>query len=879
MILYHALGANLTEGIRRFETSFLAAESEYHLDDIDSLLDLLADPTLHEPRRLAWYHYFKIRRELLRYHLKEAKRLLDAEIEIDPEDIPMLQPRLRLLQGQIKVMRGEWIAGITILDQVVSDVQANGEAVLTATAEEWIARAYLGRAQSAGGWEEPTSHGIDGMSHRFWDFVLLPFYAIVWVYLGWRNERELWRPMRRYGANYSNWPIFWYYLQASRALNRAREIAPHSDTTRRFRLEIMQLGLSRYLLALRETADKCTRLLETLPVAAQYERAVVKHEFAQVLLRLHRTKTWSHHAGEGQPIENAGQLLEDIHSVYAAVGDNHSIAYVDLLLGDVCLTTTDPEAALDRWQAALRAFSNEVHPDIAGTAEALGRVYSILDGKYPQAIKDRARTLLQGIERQVFVVRLTNRLFRIIQSAGWVVPMLLVLAIAIPVNRFAALSSTEEMRDLAHTTFSLTGLAIGGAAIFAAAILSALLGLLGLVCSLRAETIRLDYFVVDQSALCRYDSTGVRQAMLCWEEITSYLRIERELWLTATKPWSFVFLRDVHGTGVHVPCTTAWFGHLQEQIERLVGHAPNQYRLPRFGLQFLGLAIVVSVTAAASIILTQGNLPRISVPVRAWSASFLTFAHWLILIAVVTKWIIHYVHVNCEVVPGPQLALAGGLSGIVLIVAGSMARPLVLMWGPVFVACGTLLLLAICNCYYGSCLLLSRRILVAVASATIVLIGFYLVLRSMLPILVNAQAFTYLGVAGNMDLSGPTQPEALSRSTCFERMGQAGQWMVAVDSTYSFGYMYIGYTAYYEGSYQASLDAFNRAIDHSGKTVPADFFYCRALAYHKLGLTAPAGADCEVFVSAQKTDKTTCELLFPEDSGLCGSRSWYLHPD
>lgn len=845
-VLYHALGANLSQGLGLFEAAFREAAADYRLEDIDALLNLLADPTLQDERRLAWHHYYTARKALLRWQPQEIEQALE-KIEVRREDAPALQPRLELLRGQVQVMRGEWSAGLGTLKQVVSAARSAGEATLLAEAEEWTARAFIGRAQSCGGWAVPRDHGVAAWFRRALTIISLPLYAPILIYLGVTGAREFWQPALRYGADYSNWPIFIYYLRAFRALTRASQVVPVSDPDRALRLKVMQADLLRRLPAAQAAAPAYQELLDELPAGdVDYQAALLKHGLAQVLLDLHQ-------------VERAQTLLDEARTAYAELNDARAVAHVDLLLGDTAIRTGSPESALALWGHSLDVF--EEQQDAVGLTEGLSRCYAVLESEVTTAIEDQVLALVRGVERQVFAVRLPNRLFDWIQMIGWAMPILVTLGLMIATALFIVQASRADMMQLAWGILSLRGVLVAGGVVLVAMIMNTLLGMVGLASTLWAEATRLDLIMLDKLALRRYDFAGRAQESMSWSAVETYLRVERGLWSRPTSTLSFDYLRDVEGQAMRLPGTTAWFEHLQREIEGHVGQSPQRYGLRWYGGTFIAF---MGLIFALSSILIEISIPGVSGATHAWLALLLPAGSFLGIAYVMGNWILHYIRVGYQVAPASRFVPVASLLGVFLFGLGVWGRRILFPTHPLVIFWGVVMLFGLTHCLRRTEGGPSwRRPLATAVEGTVLVVGLGFVLRALLPVLLVVQAFTYSEAVRSLDPS-QTGYEA-TRAEYFERIGQAGEWIVAVDPSFHQGYGYIGVTHYYQGDYKASVAAYTLDI-RSGRSMGV--LYCRALAYHALGDEASAARDLQQFLKYHTPGETPgCQSLFPETAG------------
>jgi hypothetical protein len=844
-VLYHALGANLGQGLDRFETAFREAEAGYCLDDIDALLDLLADPTLQDGRRLAWHRYYLARKALLRWQPREVEEAID-QVEIGREDTFRLQPRLQLLRAQVQVMRGDWAAGATTLRRVTKTIRPAGEAGLIAEAEEWNARALLGRAQSCGGWSSAQSRGLAIWFRRFLTLVLLFLYVPVLIGLWLTGARAFWRPVLRYGVDYSNWPILVYYLGAFRALGRASQAVSPSDSERGLRLKVMQADLLRRLRAPRAAASIYRDLLDALSAEdLDYRAALLKHGLAQALLDL-------------DEIEQGHELLEEARAVYAQVGDDRAAAYVDLLLGDVASRQGSVESALPLWGRSLDIFVKG--DDAAGLAEALNRCYAVLDDEASLDIKEQVLSMIRGVERLAFAARLPNRLFDLLQVIGWVAPILIALGLMAYAAWFILQAEPGDMEEMARTILSLRGALVVGGVVLSAMVLNALLGLLGLVSTLWTEATRLDFFVLDRFALRRYDYAGREQDCLPWSEICTYIRVERGLWSKPVSTLSFDYVRDAEGKSIRLPGTIAWFGHVQRQVEGRVAPPPRHYRLRWYG----GIVVpLVGLAYAVTFFLMSAAIPRVSVAVHAWLAMLLLGGAFVGALCVMGYWIWHYVRVGYEVVPLLRFVPVASITGLLLLVLGTWGRGILFTTTSLVVfAGGTILTILACSLRGSRGGPRWRRPLASVVTGVSLLIGTWLVLRALLPIVINVHAFTFALAA--RDLKPEQAGYEETREAYFASMGRAGEWMVGIDPTYPQGHAYIGYARYAEGDYETSLHHYNQTLRFDD---PIGILYCRALAYYGLEDEESAARDLALALEQlEPGDSPGCKLFFPKEA-------------
>jgi hypothetical protein len=457
---------------------------------------------------------------------------------------------------------------------------------------------------------------------------------------------------------------------------------------------------------------------------------------------------------------------------------------------------------------------------------------------------------------------------------GWTIPLMIIFGMAIILSDFVIRSSISEMINFAQTILSWRGLLILVGMLATASVINTLLGLIGLLVMLRKEAIRLDFIKTDDKALYCYDFVGRERLRFLWSDIRSYIQVERQIGSEMSAALSYDFIITADEKRLRLPSSTTWFNHLRSEILRLSGQTPKRLRIYWFGLQFVALAITMSVAAALTILLTQGTTIEIPIRLRAWLAAVVVTAAYVIQFSVTAIWLVHYFQVHSLVSPTKQFIPVIGILGLFLLAAGIFGKLLIFFWGPLFIFWGLLL-------WVGLVQILPapkqwrRRLPTRLFDGTLVLIGCCLVLRSMLPIVINGYAFTYFGAA--IKPSNPENPPAVfqeARAEYFYQMGQAGLWIQRIDPTYFIGYGLSGYADYSQSHYTASIENYTRAMDFGGDSFLPDYHYCRALAYSKRaepGDEIRAQQDCQTFYGRRGTDLTapSCALLFPKDTWMC----------
>ena len=849
-ILYHALGADPDEGLPGFDVAFREAESDFRLDDLDVLLRLISDPTLQDRRLQSWYQYYSARKSLILWELDRVEQILDRVDIPDPQDEARLQPRIDLLHGQVQLLRGFWQASRETIEKGIGRIRPLGEPTLLVDAYEAIAQAYVSQAHSSGDWQHPRA----GRFLRLWRGVLtvtlLPLYALVLIYLRLSDALPLWRPALRFGADYSNWPIFQYYLRAYQALAKARRMSDQVDEKRQFRLELMWAGLLRDLTAYRSaTVAYETLLTGWARQLNAYEKASIYHGLARTILEM-----------GSDDLEDPLEKLETARETYTALKDERAVAYVDLLLGDIDLANGVTESALEKWEASVQTFCRQ--KDLIGLAEGLGRCYAVLEEDFPEAVKGGATRITRAVGRQVFTVRMPNRLFRVIQVLGWMMPLLIWLVLIVIGAVYMGLLSRDEYRAFVLTVLSWRGIAAFGSVLFAGMVANTSFGVIGLLSALRAEPTRLDLFELNGEGVSRLDPVGGEAERILWSSVDLYLRVERALFFKPTGVLSFDYLHSRDSRAMRLPRTTLWYKHLRQAVEERLECSPQSHRLQWHGgavLVYLGIVYILTF------LLTDSFLhPWLSVAGHARVAVALQVVSFLFITYVISRWIVHYISVNSRILSVPRFVIGTCLLGVFLVGLGSFGRRILFPVSSFVVAGGTISLVGLMGHLGNFGQTRRKRLLARVVQGVALIGGVLLVLHSLVPVLYHTQVYTYAGALQNLDPNHPGY--AGERADYFQRMRRAGKGVVTWDSMYGQGYAALGLAEYFFGDYRASVDAYSRSMALGGS---AEYYYCRALAYHALGDEANAEQDIQAYLEKRETDDgPRCQRYFPEIEGI-----------
>lgn len=859
-ILYHALGADFKQGLALFDENFTAAETNFQIEVLESLLAVLDDSTLHDVHRPAWHHYYAARLAFLQcnpalveQHLKEATRdESQGLLPVQPGLIKYLELRKTLLEGKNRSMQGDWIKGIALLERARQSAAAQGESALLLEAEEARAAAYIAWARNCGDWQEPAQSSPTRWLQRILLVFLLPLYLAVWITLKVKGMAALARPAWRYGIYYSNWPIFWYYQHAYR-------LTSHGIGSHDFRSRMRRADLLHRLLADHQAREAYQVELDQLPEKCD---DITRYRKAQILQGLARIDIQT-----GRPVAAHALLSEARHS-YAALKDWNSWAQTVLLLGDVALSADALPAALRNYSLAAQVLQQ--NQDLAGLTEALGSLYRLEDAGLPQALDERLSQTVSKIQPKTFTVRMPGGLFDLLQLASWVLPVVVALGCAAVVSYLITRAPVSGLNSLWQALLGWQTLLILAGIWLGIGLVQTLLGLLGLVSALRSGQMSLDYIVAGDDVLEYRSLVRERTAQLPWAEVKTYLRVERGLWGKPSGAISFEQLRDSQGKAIRLPGTATWYQPLQRTVQRKMKEQPRIYRLNGILVEIMLLMFFSALVFLGAFALAQRPIPRFEVSTRAWLAATATFFYYVTILVITGRWVLHFSEVayatfgkHTRRLSWIAAALAGGLIGI-----GLLLKPALLMWSPMFVGWGMMLLAAVLShsviAPHSPSRLLQRGL-----QAGFFLLGSLLVLRTILPIAINLYAFTYLGAASGFNPQQPNPPEQNLRSAYFEQMRSAGGWMNRIDPTHPFAYGYLGYAEFWDGNYAQSLAFYDRGVrSFAPFQAPPDFNYCRALAYQEMGAEQQAQDECRLFNAANAAG-TNCERLFPEAADTC----------
>ena len=865
-ILYHQIGANAVSGILAFEQVFRETEADYRVDDLRALLALLHDRTLFDPTLPAWHDYFSIRMELLQWQLAEADELLARAVTTTKGGLDSLTLRLDLLRGQIQVMRGEWTSGLQTLRAVSGRLGDSDTPLLAIDRDEWTARAFLGRAQISGDWEAPR----DGTSARVWRYLstalLFPLYLLAYAVLQQIGAKEFWPAVLRYGSDNSNWPVFAYYLSAYQALGHALHYAPQLARNRALGLRLLQADLLRRIGNL-PVSKKAYETLQDEFTGVEYahEAALINHGLGQVLLGIGRS------AEARACFHRARDVYDSMLKNLQGNGDADALSHrrlathLEMLLGDAALRDGVFDEAIDRWVQALHVFQQL--DDASGTAEVLNRIYSAEENspnrspEHHQRIDDHLRAL----SFRVYPLRMPNRLFAVLQSLSWLLPLLALISVGTFVSGVIVGPPREQVAEQAASVLSLQYALKLLAIALGLVLANSALAVIGLISSFWMDATRLDVFVLDETGLARKDFLGVVADRIWWKDVTLFVRVEQCFWRKPSRLFSFDYLRSTKGTAMRLPGMTSRFAWLQQDIEQCLTQTPVRYCLHWYG----GIAIaVVPFALAITFVIVQTGIPGLSIWAHAWLASIVAGVGYILLsvYGVMIMW--HFVRVGLQTTPPRTFRRATGLLGLLLLALGTIGRDLGTIFSPFFALGGMVLLLALFRnvTQHHS---FGRERLVQVTSFAILIAGLTLMLWSVLPLLVSYHAFTYSGAAGQFHPE--CSDEGLSdRRRCFTALQRSGQLITLIDPTADNGYAYTGVSSYYSHDYVQSIEDFTQAIRLNRARSYPDYFFCRALAYFQNGQPEDAQSDCRKFQERRSPNgKTVCERLFPEDARAC----------
>lgn len=870
-ILYHALGHNVSQGLVAFDAEFRDAEASYSLDDAETLLGVI-DRTLQDPRLVQWRHYYEAKAALMLWQVEEAllhleqvkEALLHLEAIPKPDkkekdDLKRLTPRKHLLDGQIKLMQGQWAAGRNSLKSAISGFKAGKEPALLADAYEYVAQSFLMLAQEVGSWAEARTTR-SAQFGRWLAFVsLLPLLGAVFLLLWIGYSRAFFRPAVQFAADLTNWPVFRYYLGAHRALRKARRLAARHDLDRAFRLDLTRAGLLRSLTAYRAAHRDYARLDKTWKEEdGAYQRALIDHGWAGTLLEMQA-------AGRSQVAADAPAaafLLDRARAIYERYRVDRSVAHVDLLRGDLALAENRVDTALDLWAASIATTEAKQEP--VGLADGLARCYQLLETRPAPEIGKKLRQILDSVDTKAFSARLTNSLFRALQFAVWLAPLVIVLVGVLVLGIWLRAHERADYRYLARLVISWRGLAGAAAAAGLVMIVNSALAFIGLLSTLFAPATRLDTFLVGVQQLQQVDARGREVTSIAWRDVAVYLRVQRAVWNKPTESLSFECLRPEAGESITIPATTRWFEHLQQELEEQIDRRPQIFSLQAHaGLALVYLGLAFPVTFA---IIDLAFYPILSVDAHAILAAVYMLLSFLGVVYATQGWIAHYLRVYRLTASRVWFAVGGGLVGLSLLVVSFVFRralyPLMALptaWGigVLFVWIGEMA---------RSRPAQRARRLGRIGQAAVLLCGLLLLWLQIAPTLLHLAAFTYSGAIEKLDAAQPDQ--AADRQLAFQRLATASRGMLTLDRSLTVAHGLLGVAEHGLGNYDAAVSSYTEYLKH---THSVDLYDCRALSYLALGKQDQAAADFTVYgLPCDSTQEHFCDTYFPgERARLC----------
>jgi hypothetical protein len=866
-ILYHALGADFKQGLALFEKHFAAAEADFQIKELETLLFVLGDNTLHNMQRPAWYHYYLARMAyqqwnptLVEEHLHkavidESQRLLPVQSGLGE----LLETRKTLLNGKNRILQGDWSVGISLLEQAGISASAQGESSLQLEAQQAKAATYIAWARADGGWQEPAGQPLIRWLERLLMIFLLPLYLVLWIILKARRMAVLSKPAWRYGMYYSNWPIFWYYQQAYRSLSLPLGAEADLPSSQVFRSQMMKADLLHRLLADRLAQEIYQRERDLLPERANN---ITRYRKAQILLGMGRMKIQS------KQYALARQPLSEARGIFASLQDWNSWAYCVLLLGQIAMLTGTSRIALRNYTIAAQVFRKK--RDLAGLSETLECLYEFGQSGIPAPLVEPFRRVMHSIQPKTFTVRMPGRLFEWLQLASWLLPVAVLLGLASVISYLIIRAPVTGLESLWQAVISWQALFVFIGVWLGVGLVQMLLGLVGLASALQARRMSLDYITVGQEALEYRSTLPDRSAILPWGELEAYLSVERGWWGKPGEATSFEHLHSAQIKAILLPGTTNRYQELQQAVRQKVTLNPQLFHLNRIGIEILVLVLLSAIVFLGAFALAQRPLPQLNVSIRAWLAATITLFYYFVLLAITSRWVTHFFEVAYATAGNQVKRLSWITAALALawIGVGLVLKPALMMWSPLVVGWGVLLLISLLL-HSGILSHLTSKSLQLGLRAGIYLLAVLLLMRLVLPISINLYAFTYFGAASGYASGYPMPPPSDLRSEYFRHMRLAGIWMNRIDSTHPFAYAYLGYAEYWDGQYDQSLAFYERGMrSFTPFQAPPDFDYCRALAYSKMGASEQTSRACASF-NAAGTHDTNCERLFPEESGVC----------
>jgi hypothetical protein len=852
-LLYHALGANLEQGLQQFEAVFEAAESGFRLEEIDLLLGILADPTLQARQLQEWHKYYTARKVALLWKADQAEQIA-AELQAGAagsDRFPAaLRLRLELLEAQVQVMRGHWSAARSRLNALRR--RTADEPPVQLAACEWLAQSRLAQAVCSGGWAEPPTRAGGRLLQALLGVLLLPAYLLILLFLGAARVLPIfWNAAVRFGSNYSNWPVFLASIEAYQAAVQALTLVEESRSDRRLRLELLRAEILRFVgntaLALKIYASLREEYRDS---SDPYLKARLDLELARIRVR------------RAEPGPDLSTRIEQDRGVFEQFHDRHSAALADMLLGDLALQAESSSAALDRWGAAIRAFREL--GDLSGSAEVLDRCYRSL-GRNPSP---EYRTRLEGsileTGAQAFSLRLPNRFFQALQAAAWIAPLVGVLGLFAGIAAYLASHERSEYRLLAARILSGEGLIIGGAFILVLMALVLLLGLLGLLSTLRVAATRLDWFVLDGQILT-HRSTAEEERSIDLSRCSKIIQVDRALWRTPTDALSYACLESLDGEKMVIPGNTSWYRYL---LGTLVARSPGRRR--QYRLNFYGGAVFLligSIFPLMFVLIDLSFRPWLSVTAHANLVTLSQLAVFSLILWITDRWLLHFVSVTHATGSPIRFYAITGSMALCLLVAGVLGQGIFFPFNTLILAWGLTLLVALAWSRIPTIKSRTARWLAGMASILAAAAGVAAILYFLVPLLLYTQAYVYAGAIQKLE---PSQPDySIQRSDFFEKMGRRAGQILQLDPGYTQAYGLLGFAYQAQGDLSGSLEAYTKYYQRSGST---DILDCRAFIYYQMGNQSQARQDYQVYLAGKTVPASPdyCVRYFPEMKGVLG---------
>lgn len=581
--IYHRLMADPQVGMEQLRTAFERAESAHRLADAEALLQAAHDIPLDENGQ-RWVRYLRARLERAALRLDEAAEQLGAILAAPALD-PLLAAEARRTLGDVWAETGLWARAIELYRSSLGSLEATGRHREAAEVMLRLGEAYHGLGINTGGWHVPAypQNPFWRALGQGWYWLLgLPFFLIAWVV-----QRTPWLlPRARHLASYQNWLLARLYRTAQHWYLRARaafaELGDEDGTLQ------AEQQLAEILLLFGYVDDALAQLdaLRARPAAQDpYRRAWIDCYRAAALL-------------DKGDLAGARALLADALARFKAVGDIRREAAALALQSHAAALSGANDEALAGYRSSLARFRALRYTAAREQVLHALRVWRRSVG--PGPLSRRIGEVLAEEPEKRYVARFPRSLLpwlQVLSLAAFPLALLL-MALVVPELRVRSVE-TLLSQTLYYNPWRALGVLAGLVLFYSAAYTLIALAVIMFIPLDALEREQPDYLITDPAGIARYDFHGTRAQFMRWDEVRSWIRLDRRLWLRPLPLFSTTFLEDISDQDLRIDGITGWYLSLQEDIEQHLRQAGNRTTSTDLGFALLrsksGAALVVGV--------------------------------------------------------------------------------------------------------------------------------------------------------------------------------------------------------------------------------------------------------------------------------------------